>query len=211
VRTPLSSTVSLHQHSDDYVKFLEHTMFRKAASFILLCLTSVALGREFMGHKVIETPFAIAGGTTVVLPMTDAGAVPAEDGKVKIEVAGPIINISKENSKLAVLTWTFGLTAKIKDIESISVAEVAPTETEIVLVNDQMPKLAKKYWIGSTPPVVVTHEAVPWLFTDDTSTFVFRFVINERGKTPRVLYQPTRFSGEAKAYFRAMIAKINRS
>ena len=184
-------------------------MFRKAAHLALFCLASVALGREFMGHKVIETPFAIAGGTTVVLPMTDAGAIPAEDGKVKIEVAGLIINPSKENSKLAVLTWTFGLTAKSKNIESISVAEVAPTESEIVLVNDQIPKLAKKYWIGSTPPVVVTHETVPWLFVDDTSTFVFRFTINERGKAPRVLYQPTSFSGETKAYFREMVAKID--
>lgn len=185
-------------------------MIRNIAYLTLLCLASVALGREFMGQKVIETPFVLAGGTTVTLPMTDAGAVPADDGKVKIEVAGLIIEPSAENPKRASLIWTFGLTSKsIKNIESISVAEVAPTETEIVLVNDQAPTLTKKYWIGSSPPVEVTREAAEWLFADDTSTFVFRFTINERGKAPRVLYQPSRFSDEAKAYFREMVARIN--
>lgn len=187
-------------------------MIRKAVCLTLLCCTSVALGREFMGRKVIETPFVLAGGTTVMLPMTEAGAIPADDGKVKIQVAGFVIKPSTENPKRATLVWTFGLTSKsLKNIESISVAEVAPADTEIVLVNDLAPKLTKKYWMGSSTPVEVTREAAEWLFADDVSTFVFRFNINERGKAPRVLYQPTMFSGEAKAYFREMIARINGS
>src|SRR4051812_31576743 len=105
---PLNSTVSLHElpqlsHQNSGV-----TMFRTTAILILTCLSGVALGREFMGHKVIDAPFVVAGGKTVVLPITDAGPIPAEDRKAKIEAAGFIITRSSDDPKLALIIWTFG-------------------------------------------------------------------------------------------------------
>src|SRR5688500_2932168 len=140
-------------------------MLRMTVILALACTSAVAFGREFMGHKVIDVPFQIAGGQTVVLPITHAGPIPAEDRKAKVEVAGFMITRSKDDPKLAMIVWTFGLTIKsIKNVESISVAEVAPTVTEIPLVNDAAPKLAKKYWMGSTAPVAATRGVAPWLF-----------------------------------------------
>jgi len=173
-------------------------------------MSGVALGREFMGHKVVDVPFQIAGGTTVALPITDAGPIPAEDRKARIEVAGFSITRSKGDPKLALIVWTFGLTNKsIKSIESILVSEVAPADVEKPLVKDAAPKLQEKYWTASTAPALATRESLPWLFTDGASTFVFRIAINEAGKDSRVYFQPAWFTKEAKAHFREMIARIS--
>jgi len=69
--------------------------------------------------------------------------------------------------------------------------------------------LTDMYWMGATNPDAATRESVPWLFADGASTFVFRIVITEAGKGSREYLQPAWFSKEAKAHFRAMIAKIN--
>ncbi len=42
-------------------------MYRTTVVLALACISVAALGREFRGHKVIDTPFEIAGGKTVVL------------------------------------------------------------------------------------------------------------------------------------------------
>lgn len=185
-------------------------MYRTTAVFAFSCISIVALGREFMGYKVIDAPFAIAGGKTVVLPITDAGPIPAEDRRAKIEVAGFMIMPSEGDPQLAMLVWTFGLTNKaVKNVESITVAEVAPADAEMTLVNDIAPKFEKRYWIGRTTPVAATRESAPWLFADGASTFVFRFTISEHGKDARTYFQPASFSSEAKAHFRQMIERIN--
>ncbi|MEO8064087.1 MAG: hypothetical protein ABI821_15235 [Pseudomonadota bacterium] len=163
-----------------------------------------------MGQKVIDAPFAIAGGNTVMLPVTDAGAIPAEDRKAKIEVAGFIVTRSENEPKLAMIVWNFGLTNKsIKNIESVTVAEVAPAELETPLINDTAPNLVKRYWVGATPPVAATRESVPWLFKEGSTIFVFRFTISEPGKKPHVYLQPAWFSNEVKTHFREVIARIN--
>ena len=185
-------------------------MLRATAILVLSCMSGVVLGREFMGHKVIDAPFVVAGGKTVVLPITDAGPIPAEDRKAKVEAAGFIITRSKDDSKIALIVWTFGLTNKsIKSIQSISVSEVAPADVEIPFVNDGAPQLQDKYWIGNTTPLAATRESVPWLFADGPSTFVFRITINEPANDSREYFQPAWFSSEAKAHFREMIARIN--
>ena len=82
--------------------------------------------------------------------------------KAKVEAAGFIITRSKDDSKIALIVWTFGLTNKsIKSIQSISVSEVAPADVEIPFVNDDAPQLQDKYWIGNTTPLAATRESVP--------------------------------------------------
>ena len=185
-------------------------MYRTTVVLALACISVAALGREFRGHQVIDTPFEIAGGKTVVLPITDAGAIPAEDRKARIEVAGFVIARSKDDPRLAMIVWSFGLTNKpLKNVESIEVAEVAPAKAVVTLVHDTAPTFEKKYWKAGTVPSSATRESVPWLFSEGTSTFVFRFTINERGKDSRVYFQPASFSSEAKAHFRKMIERIN--
>lgn len=185
-------------------------MIRTTILLVLSCMSGVALGREFMGLKVIDVPFVVAGGKTVLLPVTDAGPIPAEDRKARIEAAGFIIARTEDNPKLALIVWTFGLTNKsIKSIQSISVAEVAPTDVDIPLVHDAAPHLQEKYWTGNATPIAATRELVPWLFADGASTFVFRITINEGGNDSRVYLQPAWFSSEVKAQYREMIAKIN--
>lgn len=176
-------------------------MYRIALALTLALLSLDAVAKEYMGQKVIEVPFKIAGGATVTLPITVAGPIPAEDRKVRIEGAGPSIDAGQPEG--AVLAWNFAFTNKgMKDIARVEVAEVSPSDPEVLLVSDTAPTLHEKLWTGSTKPIAVTEGAASWLFSERASFFVFRFTITERGKSPRVLYQMAYFPAEAKAQLR---------
>jgi hypothetical protein len=159
----------------------------------------------------VETEmFQIAGVGPMELPMTAEGAVPTEDRKVRIDFAGFMVVKPRENPGQAALAWSFGFRAKsLKNLESVRIEEVSPTATAIVRVMDAAPRLSGRDWVGWSEQEVASAGNHPWLYADGSSVFVFRFTIKERGKEPRVYYQPTSFSTAVKKQFQAMIDKIN--
>ena len=176
----------------------------------LLLLAVSALAEAQPVEKTFKLPFKIAGVGWMDLRVSTAGALPAEDRKVRIEVAGILVSPSKEEPKRANLLWTFGFTNKgMKAVESVRVEEVSPTEVAITRVDDASPEFKDGYWIGNSVPTEATRDTQPWLYAEGPSNFVFRFSVKEPGKEPRVLYQVAAFSQEAKEYFRAQIKKIN--
>lgn len=154
--------------------------------------------------------FQIAGVGPMDLPMSPGGPRSVADGAMKIEMAGFLVGKSQENPQQASLIWTFGFTNKsLKNVRIVKVEEVSPSEAGILRVEDPSPSFRDKYWSGASRPEVATPENHPWLYSKGPSLFVFRFTVHEQGKEPRVLYQPTVFSPEAKQHFRAQIAKLN--
>jgi hypothetical protein len=186
---------------------------------LILFLLSAAGKRTYMGQRVFDMSFAIAGGKTVSLPVTDAGPIPAENRTVKIESAGIAIRPAVLGSSStsfdpphgeALLSWGFMFTLKTsKTLERVAVEEVFPSDVARVLVNDQSPSLRGKVWSGGTVGVAPDPASALWLFTDEPSVFVFRFTIEVAGKTPVVLYQPAWFSQASKEMFRRTIVRIN--
>lgn len=188
------------------------TNMKTILSFLTVLLAGCASQNTYMGHKVVDMPFTVAGGKTVSLPITDAGPIPAENQSFKIEVAGFTVGPSKDNPSQAMLTWRFGLTAKSSQtLERVVVEEVAPAAVEKLLVEDHAPALKDKVWSGSSQPIEASKTSTPWLYTDKASIYVFRFTIKARGEPDAVFYQPAWFSKPAKEKFREMIAKINGS
>jgi hypothetical protein len=173
-----------------------------AGLLALLCAVAAARGSE-------TEVFQIAGVGPMELPMTEDGAPPAKNRKMKVDFAGFMVGKRAGNPREAALIWTFGFRNKsLKNIESVRVEEVSPTDVAIVRVLDESPKLIDRGWIGTAEPQVATRETQPWLYSQGMSVFVFRFTVKERGQEPQVLYQPTVFSPEAKQAFRRMIEKI---
>ena len=171
---------------------------------VLIVFISSASARE-----VHNATFVIAGGQSVSLPMTDAGPISAENEKAKILVAGFGVVPSKQNEKQAALLWGFDFEAKSsKQLESVIVDEVSPSQTSVTLVEDKAPVLKNGVWSGTAKSIAANSASTPWLFNKKQSVYVFRFTIQFSGEPAFILYQPAWFSGPAKESFRQMISRI---
>jgi hypothetical protein len=174
---------------------------------------NIGLAREYLGLEVVNLPFRIAGGKYIRLPVTDAGSVPAENRKVRIDEAGILMSAASDDpdwqfgvtdSDEPRLAWKFGFTAKsLRNLEYVKVHEVAPSDDAVSLVADLNPVLTDGYWSSKVAGVPIGTQTTPWLYKRKASIFVFRFTIKERNRKPFVLYQPAWFSAEAKALLRS--------
>lgn len=177
------------------------------AILALTILAGCATGPTYMGHPVHQATFKVDAGKTISLPVTRAGALPAENEHYKIEFAGFSASVKKGNPAESELVWGFGLTAK-SAIELASVTiEVVTTNGELErVVEDRTPALKGKRWTGRMPPLPMTREAVPWLYEKGNSTFVFKFTIQAKDGSSAVLYQPSVISSGAKSMYLQLIA-----
>ena len=153
-------------------------------------------------NAVHEVPFKIAGGKSINLKVTDRGALPAEDAKIQITAAAVIIGPSKENKKVPVVIWSFGLQAKTSDeIEKITVENVFPSDPAALLISDAQPKLKNGAWIGQIENGDPNGAANPWLKSKKLSAFVFKFNVYFKDGSETTLYQLSAFSEADKEFF----------
>lgn len=173
----------------------------------LAILSGCATGPTYMGHPVHQAAFKVDAGKTISLPVTRAGALPAENEHYKIEFAGFSASVKKGNPAESELVWGFGLSVK-NAIELASVMiEVVTTNGELKkVVEDRTPTLNGKGWTGRMPPLPMTRDAVPWLYKKGNSTFVFKFTIQAKDGSSAVLYQPSVISSGAKSMYLQLIA-----
>ena len=161
-----------------------------------LCLLSCEASRTYMGYRVDDTPIVIADGSTIVVPMTDGGPIPAESDAFKIEVAGITVGLSKTSPDQRQLVWVFGLTSKLdQPLAQVKIEQVAPGQSIKLLVDDGVPVIKGKSWSGSSDPTEMSNVGTPWLFEKNASIFVFRFTIRPKQGAATVLYQASKISG----------------
>ncbi len=111
----------------------------------------MAYPQTYMGMKVVDTPFSIANGQVLMLPSTDRGAIPAENDKIKIEVAGFSVHDDAEKKESS-LIWIFGFTSKIdQKIEKVKIEEIATGSAVAPMVQDDAPRLKGQTWSTHTP------------------------------------------------------------
>ena len=178
-------------------------MKRTAALVLLLLVTCVATATEFMGYPVIEKPFRTAGGKILMLPVTDAGAVPAETPEIRIEEAGLLLSRSKDEWQLPAVVWQFGFENKsLGRIESVSIERVAPDDPASPVLVDDHGVGNGQHWTGSAEPVAASPASSPWLYEEGDSIFVFRFDIIPTSGKKVTLYQPVWYSAKAKSGLR---------
>jgi hypothetical protein len=166
------------------------------AAGLLLAAQSVSAA-TYQGYDVKEESFRIAGGEKVTLPVTKAGPIPAENERVKIEVAG--FNIAfKDNPQT--LVWQFGFQSKVpQKIEKITVEQVYDVDQPRAMLDVSAPELKGNTWFATTAAEPITKEANPWLHSIFSTTFIFKFTIAIEGEPAMVLYQPATFAGSTKA------------
>ena len=179
-------------------------MNRAAALVVFSLAALVAPAKEHLGQPVFEMPFRIAGGKTLMLPVTDAGMVPAETAEIRIEEAGLLITRSKDEWQPAKIVWQFGFENRsLGRIESVTIERVAPdARATLVLVDGDLAVANGVHWTGSADALEASPKGSPWLYEEGPSIFVFRFDIKPTSGKQVTLYQPVWYSAKAKSGLR---------
>lgn len=158
--------------------------------------------------RVQNMTFTIDGGGTISLPVAPGGALPAENEDFKIEGAGTMVTAVKGDPEGSKMTWAFNFSFKgNQQVESVTVEQVTFEGKLVPLVSDQSPKFVNKTWVGRSEPMSMTKTAVPYLYDQFNSTFLFKFTINQAGKPPTVMYQPSVLHRQTKATYLKLMAQ----
>jgi len=181
--------------------------YRIAALLASFLLSACATGPTYLGHSVSETPFKVDGGKTISLPVTNVGALPAENEDYKIEGAGFNASLKKGSPSESKLTWAFSFVSKKSaELDSVVVEQVTDSGGLELVVKDNSPVLKNKNWVGWSAPASMTKELSPWLYSSSDSTFVFKFTIKAKDGSSIVMYQPSIISSRAKAMYLQVIS-----
>ena len=152
--------------------------------------------------NIQEVPFKIAGGKTVTVKISDQGAIPAENEKIKITATTVLVGPSSESKKIPALVWSFGLSSKTTDeISRITVENVFPSDPAALLVTDNQPKLKDGAWIGRIENGEPESNNNAWLKTKKLSAFVFKFTVTFKSGEETALYQLSAFNESDKTFF----------
>ena len=159
----------------------------KSLVFVAFC-AGVILAPEAFAQQKQTLQLKIAEGRTISATFDDRGPFPAEDARVKVEVAGILVRF-REDRKEPQLVWNFSFRAKVSQLLSgVKVDDV--TEDPVVgLVNDSHPTLKENLWSGTAQPITINKETVPWLYDSKPMIKVFRFTIAYQDGNESILHQ----------------------
>lgn len=176
--------------------------YRIAVLLASSLLSACANGPTYLGYPISEASFKVDGGKTVSLPVTRAGALPAENSDYKIEGAGFSAALEKGKPNESKLTWGFSFVSKkAAELDSVVVEQVtAAGELELV-VKDNAPILKRNNWVGRSAPVSMAKDVSPWLYSGDDSTFVFKFTIRAKDGNSIEMYQPSIIASRLKSVY----------
>jgi hypothetical protein len=149
----------------------------------------------------------IAGGKTISATVDDRGPFPAEDARVKIEVAGILIRF-REDRKEPQLVWNFSFRAKVSQpVSWVKVDDV--TEDPVVgLVSDSQPALKENVWSGIAQPIAISKDTIPWLYDSKPMVKVFRFTVRYQDDSEAILHQLAWYPASFKETVRAHADKL---
>jgi hypothetical protein len=173
-----------------------------ACCAVALVLTATAFAQQ---KKTIQV--RVAEGKTISAVVDDQGPFPAEDARVKIEVAGILVMLEKER-KEPQLVWNFSFRSKVN--QSISGVKVDDVTKDPVasLVTDGHPVLKESVWRGTAPPIAINKQMTPWLYDSKPEIRVFRFTVRYQDESEIILHQLAFYPVSAKETVRTHAEKL---
>ncbi|HEY1268775.1 MAG TPA: hypothetical protein VGH16_16080 [Candidatus Binatia bacterium] len=175
------------------------TAFLTAMTFAMVfCASLFALPLAVFPQPTETIEIGIAGGQKITANISRGGPVPAEDLRIKIEIAGIIVGPSRTNSREPELVWNFSFRNKTNhNVLAVIVDDVTfdPIKT---LVGDLEPVARDNVWRGFAEPIAVTKESLPWLFDSGPTMKVFRFTVRYDDDQRSILHQLGMYSAGGK-------------
>jgi hypothetical protein len=106
------------------------------------------------------------------------------------------------------LTWHFAAEMRgTFEPAHVSVWDVT-SEPSLQLVDDAQPALRRGAWQQDSPPIELSRETAPWLYTDDLTKKVFQFVFDSAAEPRFELCQVVWFPKAQKRASRELVEKI---
>ena len=174
----------------------------------IVCFGSgVILAATTFGQQTKTLQLRIAGGKTISATVDDRGPFPAEDARVKIEVAGILVRF-REDRKEPQLVWNFSFRAKVREpVTAVKVDDV--TEDPVGgLVSDSQPTLKEDVWRGTAQPIPISKETIPWLYDSKPMVKVFRFTVRYQDDSEAILHQLAWYPASFKETVRGHADKL---
>ncbi|HKA33250.1 MAG TPA: hypothetical protein VKH64_08565 [Candidatus Binatia bacterium] len=168
----------------------------------------IALPRAAFAQPTETIEVRIAGGQKIVANISRGGPVPAEDLRIKIEYAGMLVGPSRANSREPELIWNFSFRSKTNHNVLAVIVDDVTSDPVKTIVGDLEPVLRKDSWSGFAEPIVVTKEALPWVFDSGPTMKVFRFTVRYDDDQRSILHQLAMFSAAAKEQIRERAALV---
>jgi|SRR6266850_2107733 len=157
-------------------------------------------------QKVVEIP--IAGGQRISVAIADAGPVPAENERLKIEVAGMLIRAAHEGQPGPFLLWNFSFRSKDGFVPIAVAVDDVTADPLVAVVNDTAPVLQNAIWGGRARPILINATNLPWVYEEKPTIKVFRFTVRQADGSASVLHQLAWFPASAKKAIRDHADKV---
>ncbi len=177
-------------------------------SIIVVGCASVPKSQKYLGLEIYNKKFVLSDGKTLLLPVTSVGAIPIEDEKYAIEVAGVITGSLEKNKSESILIYTFVINSKnYNELQSIQIEQVYPNKKSKLLILDNSPVDRFSFWNLSTDPIKIKRANMQPFYKKEETTVVFKISVKEINGKQYIYYQPSSVFVKSKNTLNQHLAK----
>ena len=183
--------------------YLAETSVRAQNSFMRNTIWLVIL-LVFVGctHQEVTEQIPVAGHRSVTLKRVGNEFTKVENDRFAVVEAG-LTTYRTEGKNF--VRWQFTIRPRPETQLAVVEVEDLTGRRPSLLIKDEHPQIEELQWSGQSQLIRATPSLVPWLFTPDQSTRVFRITVTEPDGKQSSLYQATRYNADAKNKFRILM------
>jgi hypothetical protein len=162
----------------------------------------VLLGLVGCAHQEVTEQIPIRGHGVVSFKRVGNEFVRSENDRFAVVEAG-LTTYRTEGKNF--LRWQFAIRPRPETQLAVVEVEDVTGKRPVLLIKDEHPQIEELQWTGQGPLIRATPAFVPWLFTPDETTRVFRITVTETDGKRSSVYEATRYNLDAKNKFRIMM------
>jgi hypothetical protein len=162
----------------------------------------ILLGFVGCAPQEITEQIPVAGHRAVTFRRIRNEFIKAENDRFAVVEAG-LTTYRTEGKNF--VRWQF--TIRPRPDTQLAVVEVEDVtgKRPSLLIKDEHPQIEELQWSQQTQLIHAIPALVPWLFSPDDTTRVFRITVTEPDGKRSSVYQATRYNAEAKKKFRILM------
>jgi hypothetical protein len=162
----------------------------------------ILLGFVGCAPQEITEQISIAGRRSVTFRRIGNEFVKAENDRFTVVEAG-LTTYRTEGKNF--VRWQFTIRPRPDTQLAMVEVEDVTGRRPALIIKDEHPQIEELQWSQQSPLVRATLALVPWLFSPNETTHVFRITVTEPDGKRSSVYQATRYSAEAKKKFRILM------
>jgi hypothetical protein len=162
----------------------------------------ILLGLVGCAPQEITERIRVAGRRNVTFRRIGNEFVKAENDRFAVVEAG-LTTYRTEGKNF--VRWQFTIRPRPDTQLAMVEVEDVTGRRPSLLIKDEHPLIEELQWSQQSVLVRATPALVPWLFTPDDTTRVFRITVTEPDGKQSSVYQATRYNADAKKKFRILM------